>query len=93
MYAFTPLKAKDRIIYKDRIGLPWKLRNRCIDLTLSGGNNDDDKRGAGDGDKAGMGPLYRIGKHKFRLDGKDGKTLDDVIEVQAVLAMAYVHWM
>ena len=60
---------------------PVHLVSRCIDLTPSGGNNDDDKRGAGDGGKAGMGPLYRIGKHKFRLDGKDGKTLDDIIEV------------
>ena len=50
-------------------------------MTLSG---DDDKKGDGDDEKAGMGPVYRIGKHKFRLDGKDGKTLDDIIEVQGV---------
>ena len=48
-------------------------------------DNDDGKRGGcgGDDEKAGMGPVYRIGKHKFRLDGKDGKTLDDIIEVSA----------
>ena len=55
------------------------------EFTLSGGNNDDGKRGVGeDGyEKSGMGPVYRIGKHKFRLDGKDGKTLDDIIEALA----------
>ena len=56
------------------------------ELILSGGNNDDLKRGGGGDDgyeKSGMGPVYRIGKHKFRLDGKDGKTLDDIIEVQS----------
>ena len=50
-------------------------------------DNDDGRRGGGCGggeeEKAGMGPVYRIGKHKFRLDGKDGKTLDDIIEVSA----------
>ena len=29
----------------------------------------------------GKGKVYKIGKQKFTLDGKDGKTLDDVIEV------------
>ena len=41
-----------------------------------------------------MGPVYRIGKHKFRLDGKDGKTLDDIIEVLlgAPTASGYVEF-
>ena len=40
-----------------------------------------------------MGPVYRIGKHKFRLDGKDGKTLDDIIEVEASRIMTrFTRW-
>ena len=31
--------------------------------------------------RAEKGTVYRIGKQKFTLDGKDGKTLDDIIEV------------
>ena len=51
-------------------------------MTLSGGGDAaDGAEGDYYGDKVGTGPVYRIGKHKFRLDGKDGKTLDDIIEV------------
>ncbi len=35
--------------------------------------------------KAEKGTVYRIGKQKFTLDGKDGKTLDDIIEVRYVI--------
>ena len=31
--------------------------------------------------KGEKGTVYRIGNQKFTLDGKDGKTLDDIIEV------------
>ena len=31
---------------------------------------------------AGGATIYKIGKQKFTLDGRDGKTLDDVIEVK-----------
>ena len=45
----------------------------------SAGRNKEDPDGRKKGD-AGK-TTYRIGNQKFTLDGKDGKTLDDVIEV------------
>jgi hypothetical protein len=37
--------------------------------------------GGGGGKGKGGGTVYRIGNQKFTLDGKEGKTLDDIIEV------------
>ena len=33
-------------------------------------------------DPSGKRTVYRVGKQKFTLDGRDGKTLDDIIEVR-----------
>ena len=45
-----------------------------------GGSSVRGEKGAGrDGAKK---QVYRIGKTKITLDGKDGKTLDDIIEVR-----------
>lgn len=49
-----------------------------------GGGGGGQRKGGGAG-KDGK-QVYRIGNQKITLDGKDGKTLDDIIEV-----VPYVH--
>ena len=44
--------------------------------TGAGGAKGAQKKG-----EAGKQQVYRIGNQKITLDGKDGKTLDDIIEV------------
>ena len=50
----------------------------------SGGSNAKRNFGKVQGGKplsGKPGTVYKIGNRKFTLDGKDGKTLDDIIEV------------
>jgi hypothetical protein len=46
-----------------------------------GGGGGGGVGGGGGGKGKGGGTVYRIGNQKFTLDGKEGKTLDDIIEV------------
>ena len=41
------------------------------------------KSGKIEKDPSGKKTVYRVGKQKFTLDGRDGKTLDDIIEVKS----------
>ena len=52
-----------------------KKKNESTVNVLSGGKVEKLPNG---------GTIFRIGKRKFNIDGKDGKTLDDVIEVRNV---------
>ena len=63
---------------------------RSAGLNRGGGGQYGKHGGGGSGGGGGMvlknkghqkGTVYRIGKQTFTLDGKDGKTLDDIIEV------------
>ncbi len=58
-----------------------------------GGGSGGDGGGGGTVIKGGKkGTVYRIGNRKFTLDGKDGKTLDDIIEVRRTREVTRSTW-